>query len=130
LTADQGDETTSFQAIDNGLTVMLAHQLKLLSLGWAYRDDHSPALLLLLEESRRDAGRGGGDNDAVEGSEFRKTLAAITYGHGRITVAESYERGFSFARQLGMAFDREDMSAEFGKNSSLIAGAGANLQDF
>ena len=72
----------------------------------------------------------GGDDDGVEGGLFLPAEVAVGVADGDVVVADLAEGGGGAIGQGGDDLDGVDLVDEAGEDGGLVAGAGADLEDF
>src|SRR4029077_19317201 len=111
------------------LRPMLSQQVKLLIAQSTDRDNPSAAVLQLIDESLGNMARRTGHNDGVERRMLRPALVTIAGQHFHVKKSESSEICLgSFCYRVNN-LDRIDFSYKPRKNSGLVSGSGANLED-
>ena len=96
----------------------------------AYGDAHLAAGFQLVEERLGDVVGGAGDDDGVEGSEFGPAeIAVAVFGFDGF-VAMFFECLLCPFGEWFHDLNRIDMRGEFGEDGGLVAGAGADFEDF
>ena len=88
---NQGDEADCFAQGDNWATFVDSDELKLLGVVGSHGDDHASAFAQLGDQSSGKIGRGGGDENCVEGSDGGKADAAVCRDDFYVGVAEARE---------------------------------------
>lgn len=83
----------------------------------------------LIDESRDDSRRGGGDDDPIEGGFFGPTGSTVGDSEKDIRQVELGKTGGGALGKLRQSLDGENAASEHGEDGSLVAGAGSDLQD-
>src|SRR5262245_192550 len=97
--------------------------------GVADRHHHAAALGELLEERARDRWPAGRDQYPIERRLVGPAEGAAAHSHPDVVVAEPLEERAGALGQPRQTLDRADAPRELGEHGSLIARAGADLED-
>src|SRR6516165_4859402 len=91
LVADEGYESALFQVHDQGLTVLLPHELQVLSVPRSDRCKHAPPLAQLREQFWRNSRRCRRYDDGIEWGSLGKALAAVSNDERDVAISEAIE---------------------------------------
>ncbi len=92
--------------------------------------DDQPALIgELIDKRGRDRWRGGGDDDAIVGSELWESDGAVTGEQGDIGEAQPGQGSLCVLAKLVNPFYRIDACSKGGENRALITGTCADFED-
>ena len=123
------DETDRQNRLLVDVGPMLSQQVKLLIARSTDRDNHPAAILQLIDKRLGDMLRGTGNNDGVEWRMLRPALVTIAREHFHVKKSKPSEICLGSFGERFNDLDRIDFSHKPRKNSGLVPGSGANLED-
>ena len=129
LGSDQRHEPAALKSFHSDFSILFAHQLKFLRLGWSNWDDHAPAFGELIEQASRDLRRGGRNYNRVKRSELRQAVAAVSYDDPDVRNSQLAKCCFGAVSENGVALDREHFTRQGRQERCLITRAGPNFQN-
>ena len=95
----------------------------------ADRNHHTRAGPELVEQGRRDAAGGRGDDDPIEGRNLRDAVVAVAAMHRNVGVALLAQPLLGVVRKRRDDLDRVHRPHQLGEHRRLIAGARTDLED-